>query len=180
MNRLHLQTHTGHLLDHRGDLISALRAKRGTSWDLEILPDRALDDTTPAWISAKLTYTGILLAHGMWAPSDEIPGAWRFSTSLRGADLAALFTPRTPAVTLLSEATFIIDGKTRKSQTLTLSVERDIFAGDEIEPGDLENTRRTGEGGYQEYSFDGGTTWWRYAPVIVEGIPEWQWTGPLS
>jgi hypothetical protein len=44
---------------------------------------------------------------------------------------------------------------------------------------DIEDSRRTVDG-YQEYSFDSGATWWRYAPVIVAGIPEWQWTGPLA
>jgi VCBS repeat-containing protein len=174
MSRVFLNTKTGALSSPCGEPVTRLYAKRGTSWDLEVVPDVEIDEESAGWFSAKATAGGDLLAHGMWTLQED--GTWLFSLSLRGTDLAALFTGSTAQLELLAEGTFVVSGKTRKSQTIRLVVERDIYGGEEIEPGDLENTRRTGEGGYQEYSFDDGVTWYRYAPVMVAGTPEWQWT----
>lgn len=177
----YLNTTTGVLSATQGGAaISRAEAKRGTSWDLEVIPDVEIAPTSAGFFSAKSVYGGGLMAHGLWTPPVVSGRGWLFSLSMRSSALAALFTGSLKEVPLLAEGTFVIAGKTRKTQTLDLIVERDIYAGDEVEPGDLENVRRTGTGGYQEYSFDGGATWRRYAPVLVDGVPEWQWSEPFT
>jgi len=180
MSRLHLDTQTGILsATPGGPPIDRLTAKLGTNFDLAVVPDLEIPADSAGFFSAKAAYGGDLLAHGLWSPPVTTGGGWRFSVSMRGSDLAGLFLAQLPSVPLLAELTVVIGAVTRKSQTITLTVGRFVYAGDEVEPEDLENERRTVDG-YQEYSFDGGTTWWRYAPVMVDGTPEWQWTGPLS
>jgi len=179
--RVYLNTSTGRLDQFRqGPAVERLDAKLGSNFDLEVVPDVEIPADSAGFFSAKSAYGGGLLAHGLWTPPAVAGGAWIFSVSMRGADLAALFTGQLASVPLFAEVTAVIDGKTRKSQTLTLTVSRFVYAGNEVEPGDLENVRRTGTGGYQEYSFDGGVTWRRYAPVLVDGVPEWQWSEPFS
>ena len=178
--RLYLNTTTGQLLsDPLSGEVTRLEAKLGTNFDIEVLPDVEIPENSAGFFSAKALYGGDLLAHGLWTPPAETGDFWKFSVSMRGSDLADLFTNQLASVPLFAEATFVIDGKTRKSQTITLTVGRFVYAGDEIEPDDLENTRRTRDG-YQEYSFDGGSTWRRYSPVLVDGVPEWQWSDPFS
>jgi hypothetical protein len=179
--RLFLDTVTGELSETAGGSgVDRLDAKLGSNFDLEVVPDVEIPVTSAGFFSAKSSYGAGLMAHGLWTPPVVSGGGWRFSVSMRGSALAALFTSQLPSVPLLAELTAVIDGKTRKSQTITLTVGRFVYAGDEVEPGDLENTRRTGVTGYQEYSFDDGVTWRRYSPVLVDGVPEWQWSEPFS
>jgi hypothetical protein len=180
MNRLFLNTVTGELSETAdGSPLDRLEAKLGSNFDLEVIPDVEIPADSAGFFSAKSAYGGGLMAHGLWTPPTVVGGGWLFSVSMRGSALAALFTAQLPSVPLLAELTAVIGGKTRKSQTMTLTVGRFVYAGDEVEPEDLENERRTVDG-YQEYSFDEGVTWWRYAPVMVDGVPEWQWTGPIN
>jgi hypothetical protein len=180
VNRVFLNTVTGELAETAGGSeLSRLDAKLGTNFDLEVVPDVEIPADSAGFFSAKSLYGGGLMAHGLWTPPTVTGGGWLFSVSMRGSDLAGLFTSQLASVPLIAEATFVISGKTRKSQTITLTVGRFVYAGDEVEPEDIENTRRTRDG-YQEYSFDGGVTWRRYAPVLVDGVPEWQWSDPFT
>jgi hypothetical protein len=180
MTQVYLNTISGELSETPGGPpILRMTGKRGTNFDLEVIPDADIPLASAGFFSAKSAYTGALVAHGTWTAPAALGGSFTFSVSLRGTDLSTLFTAGLGSVPLMAELTAVINSKTRKSQTITLTVARNVYIGDETEPEDLENTRRTVDG-YQEYSFDGGTTWRRYAPVLVDGVPEWRWSDPFT
>lgn len=156
--------------------ITAIEAKRSTDLDIYVSPDVELPLTTPGFFAAAPLAGGAPVALASWSAPASLTSGWSFSVSLRGASLAAMFSAGTTSVQLNAEITAIITGKRRKSQTMQLVVTKEVHNEDEDPaPTDLVNTRRTNSDGYQEYSFDQGASWWLYAPVIVDGSPEWQW-----
>ena len=155
--------------------VTEFTAKRGTDFDLYVVPDRELPPGTPGFFAALSPAGGAPMALATWLAPTRIDEGWLFPISLRGGDLAALFASGAGSVLLNAEMTAVIDGKTRKSQTISMTVTRDIY-NESAAPPDVINMRRTNADGYQEYSFDEGATWWLYAPVLVGGVPEWQWT----
>ena len=156
--------------------ITAIEAKRSTDLDIYVTPDANLPLETPGLFAAAPTTGGAPVAFASWTPPASLGSGWFFSVSLRGAALASMFSAGTTSVSLNAEITAIIEGKRRKSQTMQLLVTKEVHNEDEDPaPPDLVNTRRTNSDGYQEYSFDNGASWWLYAPVIVDGTPEWQW-----
>ncbi len=154
--------------------VTELTAKRGTDFDLYVVPEREIAPTS-AVFAALPPAGGAPMALASWLAPTRMDEGWLFPISLRGGDLAALFASGAGSVLLNAEMTAVIEGKTRKSQTILMTVTRDIYNEDAAPP-DVINMRRTNSDGYQEYSFDEGATWWLYAPVIVGGVPEWQWT----
>lgn len=156
--------------------VTAIEAKRSTDLDIYVIPDLELALTTPGFFAAAPSAGGPPVALASWAPPANLDQGWFFSVSLRGAALASMFSSGTASVSLNAEITAIIQGKRRKSQTMQLLVTKEVHnEGTDPVPPDLVNTRRTNSDGYQEYSFDNGASWWLYAPVIVDGAPEWQW-----
>lgn len=151
-----------------------LTAKRGTDFDLYVVPEREIAPASAGFFAALPPAGGAPMALASWLAPAQMGEGWLFPISLRGSDLAALFTSGAGSVLLNAEITAVIDGKTRKSQTIPMTVTRDIY-NEAATPPDVVNLRRTNADGYQEYSFDEGSTWWLYAPVIVGGVPEWQW-----
>ncbi len=155
--------------------VDSLAAKRGTDFDLYVIPDKTLEITTPGFFAAAAA-GGSPLSLASWAPPENLEKGWLFAVSLRGAELAALFTSGVTTLTLNAEITAIIGGKRRKSQTMRLAVAKEVHnETNDTTPPDLANTRRINGDGYMEYSFDQGQTWWLYSPVVVDGTPEWQW-----
>lgn len=174
---MYLSTTTGVLTsDAAGRVpVSALVAKRGTDLEMTVMPDREIPAESGGVLAALAPSGGAPLALDAWEAPAAVGDGWKFSVSLRGGELAALFASGAGQVTLNAEATFEIGGKLRKSQTMTLTVVKEVYNQSPL-PVDIVNVRRTNATGYQEYSFDDGVTWWRYAPVNVGGVPEWQWT----
>lgn len=176
---LYLKTESGLITaDQSGQSpVTAIEAKRSTDLDIYVVPDADLPTTTPGFFAAAPAAGGAPVALASWAPPANLERGWSFSVSLRGAALATMFSAGATNVSLNAEITAIIEGKRRKSQTIQLQVAKEIHneSNDPVPP-DLVNTRRTNSNGYQEYSFDGGSSWWLYAPIIVDGVPEWQWS----
>ncbi len=150
-------------------------AKRGTDFDLWVITNTDIPLDSTGVFAALAQAGGAPLALASWQPPTQINQGWSFNVSLRGADLSALFNSGVGSISLNAEVTALIQGKTRKSQTIHMTVYRDIYSPTATPP-DVVNIRRTNIDGYQEYSFDEGSTWWKYAPVVIDGVPEWQWT----
>lgn len=181
MNRVYLNTSTGRLdLFRSGPAVERFDAKLGSDFALEVIPDVDLPADATGYFSAKASYGGALLAHATWSAPAVAGDGWLFSVSMRSAGLAALFTAQLPSVPLVAEITVQFDGKERKSQTVALTVARQVFSGTEDTPPEVQGTTRIGSTGHLEYTFDNGDTWWRWAPALVDGRPEFQWFGPLS
>ncbi len=100
--------------------------------------------------------------------------------------------PQKPYVDLAGEIEITAAGNITSTLTFTERVFNDVNKGLEGAPTNppdfaqvveavaaIPNQRRT-VNNYHEYSFDGGTTWWRHAPALLDGRPEFQWIGPLS
>lgn len=176
----YLNTTTGVLSATQGGAaISRAEAKRGATWDLEVIPDEEIPAGSVGYFSAKSVYGGALLAHGAWVAPTVSGRGWLFSLSMSGSGLAALFTGSLREVPLLAEGTFTIGGKARKSQTIDLIVERDIFTGTEDQPAELASVIRIGATGHTEY-FVGGQ-WWRRSLVLNDAnFPEFKWVGPIT
>ncbi|MBU3665296.1 MAG: hypothetical protein FGM15_05385 [Chthoniobacterales bacterium] len=155
--------------------VTELTAKRGTDLDLYVVPERDIPPTSAGLFAALPPAGGAPMALASWLAPARMDEGWLFPISLRGSDLAALFASGTGSVLLNAEVTAVIDGKTRKSQTILMTVYRDIYSPTTTPP-DVVNIRRTNIDGYQEYSFNKGATWWKYAPIVIDGVPEWQWT----
>jgi hypothetical protein len=176
----YLNTITGELSETPGGspMTKLTGAKCGEDWDLEVIPDREIAATATGFFSAKSAYGGLLLVHGQWSAPTEAGRGWMFSLSLRGTDLAVASAATTGKLPLFAEGTFTIDGKTRKSQTITLEVERAVFTGTEDTPVETAASVRIGVTGHHEYQLGG--QWWRWAPVInEENKPEFVWIGPI-
>lgn len=176
----YLNTTTGVLSATQGGAaLSRAEAKRGATWDLEVIPDEEIPAGSVGHFSAKSVYGGALLAHGAWSAPTVSGRGWLFSLSMSGSGLAALFSGTTDEVPLLAEGTFTIGGKTRKSQTIDLVVERDIFTGTEDQPAELAAVIRIGATGHMEYYVGG--QWWRRTLVLnAANQPEEQWIGPIT
>ena len=155
--------------------IDEIVAKRGTDFDLSVITNTDIPLDSTGVFAALAQAGGTPLALASWQAPTQINQGWAFNVSLRGADLGALFNSGAGSIVLNAEITALISGKTRKSQTILMTVYRDIYSPSATPP-DAVNIRRTNMEGYQEYSFDLGATWWKYAPVVADGIPEWQWT----
>lgn len=161
----------------RRSALQTITAKRGTDLDLYVVTESEIP-TTSTGVFAALAPAGAPMALASWQPPTQIDRGWFFDISLRGADLAALLASGAGSVELDAEITAVINGKTRKSQTIKLTVYREIYNPAPV-PSDIVNVRRTNAQGYQQFSFDEGATWWLYSPVFESGVPVWQWT-PLG
>lgn len=155
--------------------LQTINAKRGTDLELYVVADEDIPPSSTGVFAALAPAGGSPLALASWQPPQRIDQGWLFDVSLRGSDLAALFASGAGSVPLDAEITAVINGKTRKSQTISLVVSREVYNPSAVVP-DIVNVRRTNAEGYQEFSFDQGGTWWRYAPVFESGFPVWQWT----
>lgn len=176
----YLDTNTGDLrATQGGSLLTTITAKRGEDFDLEIVPDRDLDAATVGYFSAKSVYGGVLMVHGTWTAPTVSGRGWLFSLSLNGGSLAAAFAGSLEKVPLLAETTVFIGGKVRKSQTIEMVIQREVYTGTEDAPAQAAQLVRIGATGHHEYYLGG--QWWRWAPALNEdNKPEFQWIGPIA
>lgn len=155
--------------------LEKISAKRGTDFDLFVVTENEIPAASTGVFAALASAGGAPMALASWQPPAQIDRGWHFDISLRGPDLAALFTSGAGSIALTAEITAVIHGRTRKSQTIEMTVYREIYNPAPVIP-DVVNVRRTNAQGYQEFSFDEGATWWLYSPVFESGVPVWQWT----
>ncbi len=108
---------------------------------------------------------------------------YTMSLNLNTAPLNAAFASEPASVAAVLEIKLLSAFFRLSSEPLVVTVQNDY--GREAEmlpdvPSASAHLRRVGATGYMEYSFDGGTVWWRYEPTLVDGKPEFGWIGPLS
>jgi hypothetical protein len=155
--------------------LQTISAKRGTDLDLHVVTRTEIPATSTGVFAALAAAGGSPMALASWQPPSQFDRGWLFEISLRGSDLSALLDSGAGSVSLNAEITAVINGKTRKSQTIELIVYGEVYNPEPI-ASDIVNVRRTNLQGYQEFSFDEGATWWLYSPTFESGVPIWQWT----
>lgn len=145
---------------------------------------------TVANSTARLALTG--LSAGTIVLQADTGIAWVLVTPAQiGSSTGWAKAPQKTYVDLSGEIEVTAAGNITSTLTFTERVFNDVNKGLEGAPTNppdflsvveagiaVTNYRRT-VNNHHEYSFDSGVTWWRHAPALVDGRPEFQWIGPL-
>jgi hypothetical protein len=139
--KTYLNTTTGLLTTSAGSTtpLRSLTAKRGDRLDIEVIPDAAIVGGATGLFVAKPkgSYTGEPVALDAAWDAPAVSGAgYTFLVDLNTVELTALLTSSVASVELMAEITWTAGGVVRSTQTFALTVENDIWKGDEGVPTD--------------------------------------------